>query len=102
MIENEVKYFEFEEPIKCLVIATNEDEAVYAYEKEVAGCTAHASFVELSQSDFVDRLSVTETDAMPTIERGLGRATIDTQNALFLLKETGDPAIVLSAVSIGV
>lgn len=101
MIENEVKYFEFEEPIRCLMIAASEDEAAFAYENDVSGCQ-EAFFEELSQLEFIERLAAVGMEAIPTIERGIRRAAIDIQNALYLLKETGDQAIVLSTVSLGV
>lgn len=96
MTDTIFKYYVFEEPYNCLMIARNEDEAAFAYESEVSDCWDGACFEELSQLDFIERLAATETEAMPTIERGLMRAAIDTQNALFHLVETGEHAKILS------
>ena len=90
------RYYEFEEPCKCLMIATAADTVVLEYQEHVANIQDGVAVEEISVQDFLEKLAVAGTADIPTIERGIKNAAIDVQEALFQLASTGEEAIVLT------
>lgn len=95
MTEKVFKYYQFEGAGNCLMIATSKHEAVSTYKSEVLADVSNSYLTEISHKDFVKKLALSETDDMPTIERGIVCAAIDTQNALFAMASSGEEAKIL-------
>lgn len=92
------KYYHFDEPVNVLMIATGADIALLKYQEQVADIQDGVSFNEVSSSDFIEKLSATTTEDMPTIERGLKKSAIEVQEALFDLASTGNEAMILTGI----
>lgn len=90
------KYYQFDDPVFALVIATGADTAVLEYQENVADIQDGVSYYEINSERCLEKLASTSTEDMPTIEIGYKHSAIKIQDSLFEMANNGNSAVVLT------